>query len=134
MLSKRFLLLATVLLTLVHLMGTFLRDVPFYCVLICPLFIMFIQLIMHVSFSNSIKTGDFSMIAGYKKTDSVKKTVSVLISVELYCGIVAIMCEALFFSIYFVEDKKIVSFVLPFIYIIFLAIIVLVSNHKYSEI
>lgn len=131
--AKRFLLAASVVLCTIHVVFSFMGKVSFFHVLICPLFIMFVQLIMHIAFSNSIKNNDFTMIAGYKKTDPVKKTAGILNSIGLFTGIVAVVCESLFFSIYFIEAQKMVSMVLLLIFFVFLAVIVFVTNRKYSE-
>lgn len=91
MLAKRFLLAASVLICAAHIVFSFLGKVHFFHVLICPLLIMFIHLIIQVAFSNSINNNDFTMIAGYKKTDSVKKTAAILNSIGLFTGIVAVV-------------------------------------------
>lgn len=132
MIAKRLLLLTTVLLSIVHLVGSFLDKVSFLHVLICPMLIMFIYLIMHIAFSNSIKTNDFTMIAGYKKSDSDKMTASSLSSIGLFTGIIAVVCESLFFSIYFTEVKMPVCIGLLLVFITFIAIIVFVANRKYK--
>lgn len=133
MIAKRLLLLSTILLSVVHLVGSFLGKVSFLLVLICPMLIMFIYLIMHIAFSNSIITNDFTMIAGYKKSDSDKMTASSLSSIGLFTGIIAVVCESLFFSIYFTEFKMPVCIGVVSVFISSIAIIVFVANRKYRE-
>ncbi len=127
------LVVVIILLTTAHLICAFLHLVHFFCVLVCPLFIMFMQLIIFVGFRSSINSNDFTMIAGYKRTDSPQKTTSTLRSIGLLSSIVAVLCESLFTSAYFLEQQRSVSFALSSIYIVFLLIIVLISNKKYSE-
>ena len=63
MLASRFLLITTVLLSIVHVVASFFDKVSFFYVLICPMLIMFIDLIMHIAFAHSIRTNEFTMIA-----------------------------------------------------------------------
>ena len=131
MLIKRLLLIVAILLSIVHMALAFAGLVNFVNVFGCPVSIMFLQLIMHIIFTNSIKTGDFTMIAGYDEKYPAEKMTAILNSILILCGIAAVMCEVIFFAVYFMGQERLLSVVLVIMYVIFMLISIFVSNYKY---
>ncbi len=61
---------ASIILSAIHLVMSLLGRINIIGVFISVIFASSVALIMHISFESSIKNNDFSMIAGYKKSDS----------------------------------------------------------------
>lgn len=116
-----------------HVVMGFLGKIPVICVVITPLFIMFFYEIMHFAFETSKKNNDFTIIAGYKPTDSKITTIRKLSAIDLICGIGAILCEAIFVITYYDERKMFVSLVISGIYISIAIIANVVVKIKYSS-
>lgn len=134
MITKRWLFISTILLSIGHIAGAFLGKVSFPQVLICPLLFLFTHFVMHVGFGYCIKNNDFTMISGYnKKTDSDDMVIAILNSVELYTAIMAVFCNILFCSIYFIEAKMVLCLSLFGIFVSSIIIIAVVSKYKYSR-
>jgi len=126
------LLSAVVLISAIHMVLGMMGKVPLFCVIVSPLFIMAFCLIMTTSFTTSIKNNDFTMIAGYKKRDSVTQTTAQLKFILLLCGVFAIVCELLFFLVYYSEQQMFGSIAIFGVYILFVVSITAIGKFKYS--
>ncbi len=127
------LLIVTVAISITHLFMAFFEKVPLFCVIVSPMFVMFFYLIMGIAFRSGMKNNDFSIIAGYKPTDSITITRNKLKSLDLLCGLGAIISEMLFFVVYIDERKMFVSMVLFGVYLSFVVVANIICKIKYSS-
>ena len=134
---KRCLLAATVLMSIAHFVGAFSGKASFPNLLSCPILFLFIHLFFHIAFGYCIRNNDYSMIAGYnKETDSDEMAANVLNTTWLFTGIQAVICNILFFGIWFIEEnetKRTFSTVLSMVFISFVVIIAFVTKYKYTK-
>jgi hypothetical protein len=126
--NKLFPLLCSAVLCL-HIIMSIIGEVPVFCVIITPAFLWIFYLIINTSFRFSIKNNDFSMIAGYKGgSDSLEVARRKLINIDLFSGIFALICELLFFLVYFDERKMFVSMCILGVYLSFVVVIIIIVN------
>lgn len=126
----------SVVLSIVHLVMSLLGKINTIGVFISVVFASFIALIIHISFESSIKNNDFSMIAGYKKSDSVnlRKYTSQLRLMSKMVSIGALAINVLYIPIYFTE-KSIhmrISLIFFAVFLLWIVTTVLLVNYKYN--
>lgn len=95
-----------------------------------------IALLMYIAFEGSIKSNDFSIIAGYKKSDSsnLPRFATMLRTMSLIMGFNAVILNALYLPVYFIDSvmHMKVSLVFFAVSIIGLVATVFLVNHKYK--
>ncbi len=137
MAARRWMLAATFLLSTGHLVGVFMGKLSFPSWLSCPSLFLFFHFIFHVCFGYCIRNNDYSLISGYnKEKDSDEMVAAVLNSVWLFTGLQAVICNILFFGIYFIEgseSKRLFHIVLSVVFVSFVVLIMLVSKYKYAR-
>ncbi|KOA19503.1 hypothetical protein CLHOM_21110 [Clostridium homopropionicum DSM 5847] len=96
----------------------------------------FISLIMYVAFESSIKNKDFSMIAGYRKSDenNLPLLIKQLRTMSFITSFNAVFLNILYVPVYFVNAEKqlFISIIYFAVGIIGLVTTILVVNHKYK--
>jgi len=119
-------------LALAHLVMAFLGKVPMICVMVSPVLIAAMYGVMSLAFRAGIRSGDFSMIAGYDPKEPREKTVRKLDAAALYCGWFAAVCELLFFMVYGSERQMLVSMIISGVYITCIVATTVVVEIKYK--
>ncbi|AEE95661.1 helix-turn-helix domain-containing protein [Mahella australiensis] len=122
------------LIFLFHMIMGILNIVPIFCVIITAAFIWAFYLIINTIFRSSIKKNDYSMIAGYKAgVESFETTRRKLASIDLFSGIFSLLCELLFFMVYFDRRQMMICMVILGVFLSFEIVINLVVNMKYGR-
>lgn len=96
-----------------------------------------VSLIMYFAFESSIKNNDFSMIAGYKKSESSNfpKFTKQLRMMSRLVGIFALALNVLYVPIYF-ADRELhmkISMIYMFVFIVGVITFVITVNYKYKK-
>lgn len=128
---------ASIILSAIHLVMSLLGRINIIGVFISVIFASSVALIMHISFESSIKNNDFSMIAGYKKSDSsnLPKFTSQLRLISKMIGIGALALNVLYISIFFSEKSVHMRISLIFfaVFLTWLIATILLVNYKYNN-
>lgn len=109
-------------------------KIPFVCMLITGGFIWIFYIIMSLSFIQSIRSEDFTLIAGYKKdAEPLETTRKKLVSIHYLSGLMALTCELLFFSVYVSEQKIIICIIISGAYVFSILLSNIIVKYKYGK-
>jgi len=131
-----FLLIVNIIVFITHVIFSILGYVPFISVFIAPALVTFLSFIISVAFNQSIKSNDFSMIAGYDKDkDNDFQVKKQLYSILFYTNIIAILCNGIFFMVYTLSDDQIMpaTLIIAGVFIVGFVLVTIVANTKYKS-
>ena len=137
--NKRCLIIcvASLALSMTHLVLAIMGKVNIIGVLVSVILAAVVSIIMYFAFESSIKNNDFSMIAGYKKSDSSNfpKFTRQLRTMSSMAGILALALSVLYIPVYFTSrDLHMkVSLIYLVVFIIGLITDIVIVNHKYGR-
>ena len=128
---------ASLALSMTHLVLAIMGKVNIIGVLVSVILAAVVSIIMYFAFESSIKNNDFSMIAGYKKSDSSNfpKLTRQLRTMSSMAGILALALGVLYIPVYFTSrDLHMkVSLIYLVVFIIGLITDIVIVNHKYGR-
>lgn len=124
-------------LSMVHLVLAIMGKVNIIGVFISVILAAVVSIIMYFAFESSIKNNDFSMIAGYMKSDSSNfpRFVRQLRTMNSIAGILALALNILYIPIYYTSRAlhMKVSLIYLVVFIIGLITDIIIVNHKYRK-
>ena len=128
---------ASTLLGIVHFVMALTGKINIIGVIVSVLLAAIVSLIMYFAFESSIKNNDFSMIAGYKKSDSsnLPKFTKQLRIMSLLVGAFALALNVLYVPIYF-ADRGLhmkISMIYMLVFIVGVITLVITVNYKYKR-
>ena len=128
---------ASMLLGIIHLSMAVAGKINIIGVIISVLLASIVSLIMYFAFEGSINNNDFSMIAGYKKSDSSNfpRFTKQLRTMSLLVGVLALALNILYVPIYF-ADRELhmkISMIYMLVFIVGFATSVFTVNYKYKR-
>ncbi len=104
------------------------------CVVIMVIIGVFIQLFLHLFFSGSVKTGNFSMLAGYdgKVEYNLEEVKKVLIQMDVHIGCISFGTILLFGISAFLEESRweLTEIILIFAYCVDLCVVPVFYNYR----
>lgn len=128
---------ASTLLGIFHFVMALTGKINIIGVVVSVLLAAIVSLIMYFAFEGSIKSNDFSMIAGYKRSDSsnLPKFTNQLRIMSLLVGAFALALNVLYVPIYFAgrELHMKISMIYMLVFIVGIITLVITVNYKYKR-
>ncbi|MBS4455856.1 helix-turn-helix transcriptional regulator [Tuanshanicoccus lijuaniae] len=135
--EKLVLMTTPLIIAVIHCVLAVLGFNPFIGVMIAPVFSVIVMLIMTFSFENSIKTNDFSLIAGFKSDayQDIESYVRQLRSLLLLVGAWTLLINILYFLLYTIDsaNKMQVSTIILLVYIVGIGSFTAIVSFKYKK-
>ena len=127
-------LLFNLLLLICHIVCAILEIISFIALFVVPILVVFIAIIIHYVFKNSLKTGDFSIIAGYDKhKDDDVKVRRQLENIELLILIISLLCNLLFFTTYVVRNALVMPITLIILALFIIGFVISIFTIQIKE-